>query len=72
MTLKTTKTFTLAIENIVKDKKITHMDAVLLYCELEGIEPDSITSLISRGLKEQIEANARDLNILPKSAQLPI
>ena len=72
MTLKTTKTFTLAIENIVKVKKITHMDAVLLYCELEGIEPDSITSLISRGLKEKIEANARDLNFLPKSAQLPI
>ena len=72
MTFKTTKTFTLAIENIVKEKKITHMDAVLLYCELEGIEPDSITSLISRGLKEKIEANARDLNFLPKSAQLPI
>ena len=72
MTLKTTKTFTLAIENIVKEKKITHMDAVLLYCELEGIEPDYIPSLISRGLKEKIEANARDLNFLPKSAQLPI
>ena len=48
------------------------MDAVLHYCEQEGIEPESVSSLISKGLKEKIEANARDLNFLPKQAQLPI
>jgi hypothetical protein len=48
------------------------MDAVLLYCDNEGIEPDSVGSLISKALKEKIEANARDLNFLPKQAQLPI
>ena len=72
MALVTAKTFTLTIENIAKEKQITHMDAVLHYCEQEGIEPESITSLISKGLKEKIEANARDLNFLPKQPQLPI
>ena len=72
MTLTTSKTFTITIENIAKEKHITHMDAVLYYCEQEGIEPESISSLISKGLKEKIEANARDLNFLPRQAQLPI
>jgi len=48
------------------------MDAVLWYCEQEGIEPDTINRLISKSLKEKIEANARELNFLPKHAQLPI
>ena len=72
MTLNTSKTFTLTIENIVKVKSITHMDAVLWYCEQEGLEPDDLGTLISKGLKEKIEANARELNFLPKQAQLPI
>ena len=70
--LKTSKMFTLQIEEIVKEKRISHMDAVLWYCEKEGLEPDGLGSLISKGLKEKIEANARDLNFLPKQAQLPI
>ncbi len=38
------------------------MDAVLWYCQQEGIEPDTVGSMITKGLKEKIEANARDLN----------
>jgi len=72
MTLTTTKSFTIGIENIAKEKQITHMEAVLWYCSKEGVEPDTVSSLISKGLKEKIEANARELNFLPKQAQLPI
>ena len=72
MSLNTPKTFSLKIETIVKEKKMTHMEAVLWYCQKEGLEPDSVGSLISKGLKQKIEANARDLNFLPKQAQLPV
>ena len=72
LSFTTSKAFTIAIENIAKERKLTHMDAVLYYCEKEGIEPDSVGSLVSKGLKEKIEANARELNFLPKRAQLPI
>ena len=72
MALITTKTFTIIIENIVKEKNLTHMDAVLWYCKKEGLEPDELGTLISKGLKEKIEANARELNFLPRQAQLPI
>ena len=70
--MNTTKTFSLNIENIVKDKKITHMEAVLWFCQKEGIEPDTVSSLISKALNQKIEANARDLNFLPRQAQLPV
>ena len=72
MAIFTAKTFTLEIENIAKEKQITHMEAVLYYCNEEGIDPDSVAYLISKGLKEKIEANARALNFLPKQAQLPV
>ena len=70
--MKTSKTFSLQIENIVLEKNLTHMEAVLWYCSKEGIEPDTVNTLISKALKEKIEANARELNFLPKQAQLPI
>ena len=72
MTLNTPKTFSLEIEKIAKYKNITHMEAVLWYCKNEGIEPDTVSSLISKGLKEKIEAKARELNFLPRQAQLPL
>ena len=72
MSLNTPKTFTIEIEKIVREKEITHMDAVLWYCQKEGIEPETVGSLISKGLKEKIEANARELNFLPRTAQLPV
>tara|TARA_B100000029_G_scaffold458410_1_gene487811 strand:+ start:384 stop:596 length:213 start_codon:yes stop_codon:yes gene_type:complete len=70
--MNNSKTFSLKIENIVQEKKLTHMEAVLWHCQKEGIEPDTVSNLLSKGLKEKIEANARELNFLPKQAQLPI
>jgi len=60
------------IEDIVKEKSISHMDAVLWYCEQEGLELEGISPLISKALKQKIEANARELNFLPRQAKLPL
>ena len=70
--VQTPKKFSLEIENIAKEKRISHLDAVLDYCQRNDIEPDTVGKLITKGLKEKIEANARDLNYLEKQAQLPI
>lgn len=72
MLLNTPKTFCMKIEDIVKEKSISHMDAVLWYCEQEGLELEGISPLISKALKEKIEADARELNFLPRQAKLPI
>jgi|TARA_B110000285_G_scaffold125208_1_gene141239 hypothetical protein len=70
--MDTTKTFSMEIENIAKEKRITHMEAILWHCNKQGIEPDTVSSLISKSLKEKVEANARELNFLPRQAQLPV
>ena len=72
MALTTPKIFALKIEDIVKKKQITHMEAVLWYCSDQEIEPDSVKGLISKPLKQKLEANARELNFLPRQAQLPV
>ena len=72
MLLNSPKTFCMKIEDIVKEKSISHMDAVLWYCEQEGLELEGISLLISKALKEKIEATARELNFLPRQAKLPI
>jgi len=72
MSFKTQKSFAVEIEEIVKKYSMTHMQAVLYYCEKNDVDPSSITKLISKPLKEKIEANARDLNFLPKRGKLPI
>ena len=70
--MQNSKTFSLEVERIAKEKNITHMEAVLEHCRIQEIEPDSVTRLISKSLKDKIEANARDLNFIPKQAKLPI
>ena len=68
----TPKQFALVIEKRASKKKISHMDAVLDYCNEKEIEQDQITHLINRNLKEKIKMNAQDLNFLPSTAKLPV
>ena len=70
--MQSSKSFSLEIEKIAKEKNITHMEAVLEHCRVQQIEPDSVARLITKSLKDKIEANARDLNFIPKQAKLPI
>lgn len=48
------------------------MDAILEYCYQKEVEPDSVTNLIQKPLKDKIEADARNLNYLPKMGKLPL
>jgi hypothetical protein len=67
------KEFSLQIEQIVKEKKgISHMDAVLLYCEQNDIDPSTVAPLLTKTLKDKIAIEAQNLNYLPKTGQLPV
>tara|TARA_R110000765_G_scaffold281238_1_gene378548 strand:+ start:221 stop:436 length:216 start_codon:yes stop_codon:yes gene_type:complete len=68
------KEFSLKIEGIVKDKRITHMDAVVWYCDENGLDTSQVSSLISKSLKEKIQVEASRLNMLkiPKCGVLPV
>ena len=72
LAVMTPKKFAIKIEEIVSKGGITYMDAILDYCEKNQMEPDAVAPLISKPLKEKIEAYARELNFLPRVATLPI
>ena len=60
------------VENIVKDKKISYIDAILEYCKDNEIDPANTRSMINKTLKEKIAYEAQNLNMLKeKVAKLP-
>ena len=62
------KKFALTIESIVKEKRISYMDAILKFCEDNEIDPSSVGSLINKSLKEKIQLEAEKLNLIEKSS----
>jgi hypothetical protein len=69
---KSANEFSLHIEDLVKEHRISHMDAVLKYCTDNMLEPDEIASKINKSLKEKIALNMQELNYLPKQASLDL
>ena len=69
---KTANEFSLHIEQMVRDSKMTYMDAVLEYCKENYLEPEDVSKLINKSLKDKIEMYFRELNYLPKQAQLDV
>ena len=67
------KEFSLKIEQIVQVKKgISYMDAVLKYCEDNDIDPSTVAPMLTKALKDKITVEAQNLNIIPKTGQLPV
>ena len=68
----TPKKFAIIVDELVRTKRLTHMEAILYYCEQNLIEPDTINKWIDRSLKEKLQADAEALNYLPKTSSLPV
>ena len=66
--------FALEIEKIVVDEKLNYIDAIVHYCEINELEVDSITKLVSKPLKERLKWDAIRLNFMKKTsrAKLPL
>lgn len=66
MTLKihTQTTFSQEIEKIVRETKVTYFEAVCDYMSANNIEPESVPRLLNISIKQKIEAEAIDLNLL--------
>lgn len=48
------------------------MDTIVTYCEETGLEIDVASTLISSALKAKIREEAQELNLLKKTARLPV
>lgn len=66
------KAFAADIEKIVAETDYNYIEAIVEYCNETGMEIEVASSLVNNNLKSKIENVAQDLNLLPKSARLPI
>lgn len=66
--------FSMEIEKIVAKENMNYIDAICYYCEINGLEVDSVAKLISKPLKERLKWDAIRLNFMKKTskAKLPL
>ena len=64
--------FSEIIEDVVKEKQISYIDAITWWCEKNEFDPEDAAKLVNAQIKEKIKVEAQDLNFLEKQARLPI
>ena len=69
---QTSNEFYQKIIQLVEDTKLSYMDAILHYCDQNGMEPETAAQLVNTKLKAQIREEAEELNFFPKTAKLPL
>jgi hypothetical protein len=62
--------FTKLVEDAVNELKLSYMDAILYLCEKNDIEPEDMKKFVSPIIKDKLEAEAMQLNFLPKQNTL--
>ena len=62
--------FTKLVEQTVSELGINYMDAILHLCEKNSIDPEDVKKFISPIIKNKVEAEAMNLNFLPKQNTL--
>jgi hypothetical protein len=72
--IKTPAEFAEEIEELVWQYDIDYIDAVMLYCEQNNLEVETVASLVkgNANLKSRMQTDAENLNFLPKVARLPV
>jgi len=71
----TKNTFSKMIEETVKEKNLSYIDAIVHLCEKNNIELEDTKKYISNVIKNKIEVEAQKLNFIPskpKGNELPI
>jgi hypothetical protein len=68
-----TKSFSIKVEKIANELKISYMDAIVWYCERNDIEVETAAKLINSKIKQAIALEASDLNMMKeKINSLPV
>ena len=64
--------FSALIETIVKDKRMTYLDAIIYHCEQIGFEIELAATLLTTPIKSKINDEAQAGNMIKKVRQLPL
>jgi hypothetical protein len=59
---------------VVNNKGLKYIDAIVMFCEENNLDVESIPKLVSKPLKEKLKAEAIEFNMLKRTshAKLPI
>lgn len=60
------------INQLVSTTSMNYIDAILHYCDQNGLEAETVKGLISAENKENLRNDAESLNFFPKTSKLPI
>lgn len=66
--------FTEDIQKLVKQGNLTHLDAIVAWCEQRGVDVEQVIPLVKKSqvIKAKLESEASTLNLIAKSDTLPI
>ena len=62
----------ITLEELVATKNITYIEAIVEYAHHIDVEIESIAKMLNKSIKDKIEVEAQGLNMLKKTAKLPI
>jgi len=65
--------FSQAVESLANTQNISHLEALVQYCEKTGVESDVVKKLITPSLKAKLKVEAQALHYLPggRDSRLP-
>jgi len=64
--------FSIHIEEQVRSLNISYMEAIITYCNEQDIDVERIAGLISSSLKDKIQLEAEELNMIKRGGRLPL
>lgn len=73
--VKSSAEFIMEIETIVREKNIEYIEAIVLYCEKNNLEVETVATIIKQNqvIKSKVQLEAENLNMVKRgSARLPI
>lgn len=71
-TFLTKAKFSKMVQAAVLNKRLSYIDAVLDTCENNNVDPRDAKKFLSKPIKNKIEQEAKKLNFIPKTDQLPV
>lgn len=66
--------FTEDVQKLVKQGNITHLDAIVAWCEQRSVDVEQVIPLVKKSqvIKAKLESESSELNLIEKSNTLPI
>tara|TARA_Y100001937_G_scaffold94062_1_gene127506 strand:+ start:3039 stop:3260 length:222 start_codon:yes stop_codon:yes gene_type:complete len=63
--------FSLMVEEEVAKRKDGYIDAIIALCDKLNLDPKYVAKHLSDPIKEKLQAEGQEINLLPKTSKLP-